>query len=336
MKIMHFTEAIDDALAQAMGEDKKIIMMGEDIHALRLTLFSRFGKDRVISTPISESAFLGTGVSAAMAGLRPIVDLYMVDFLGVAMDALLNHATKNYDFSGNNWKVPLVIRAGCGGGYGDGGQHEQSLWGWAAHLPNLNVVVPSNPADAGGLMLSAVQSEHPVLFLEHKLLSEVYRDYLGHGGRDTVQYNIPPAGEKGEVPEKWEPIPFGKLKVLREGTDITLVSLAVGVHRCMEVASILEKSGISAEVIDLRTVQPLDEENLIKSVEKTKAILVIDEDYKRFGLSGEISAILLEAGLVFKFGRVCTETVIPFSRKLEEDTLPNTEKITQLAYKVLK
>ena len=138
------------------------------------------------------------------------------------------------------------------------------------------------------------------------------------------------------MPEKWEPIPFGKLKVLREGTDITLVSLAVGVHRCMEVASILEKSGISAEVIDLRTVQPLDEENLIKSVEKTKAILVIDEDYKRFGLSGEISAILLEAGLVFKFGRVCTETVIPFSRKLEEDTLPNTEKITQLAYKVLK
>lgn len=335
MKTMQFTQAIDDAIAQAMAENKNIIMMGEDIHALRLNLFSRFGKDRVISTPISESAFLGAGVSAAMTGLKPIVDLYMVDFLAVAMDALLNHAAKTFDFSGRKWKVPLVIRAGCGGGYGDGGQHEQSLWGWIAHIPGIKVVVPSNPADAGGLMLSAINDEHPVVFLEHKLLSEVYRDYLGHGGRDNVVYDIPPAGVSGEVPDEWKPIPLGKLNILREGTDITLVSIGVGVHRCLEAALALEKSGISAEVLDLRSVQPLDEENLIHSVKKTRAVIVVDEDYQRFGLSGEISAVLAEAGVNYKFGRVCTETTIPFSRKLEAEVLPNVERILKCTHTLL-
>ncbi len=155
MKTMSFTDAVDDALGQAMAADDRIILFGEDVPLLRRNLLVRFGPQRVRGTPISESAFLGAGVAAAMTGLRPVIEVYMVDFLGVAMDALLNHAAKLESFSGGNWTAPIVVRAPCGGGYGDGGQHEQSLWGWLAHIPGLTVVVPSNPADAGGLMLAA-------------------------------------------------------------------------------------------------------------------------------------------------------------------------------------
>ena len=200
MKNMGFAEAIESAIAQAMVENEKVIILGEDVHAIRANLYSRFGKERVLPTPISESAFLGAAVSSAMAGLRPIVEIMIIDFLGVSMDGVLNNAAKIYDFSGFKWTVPLVIRAGCGGGYGDGGQHEQSLWGWLAHIPGISVVVPSNPADAGGLMYSAIQSEHPVVFLEHKLLADYWRDYLGSGGRTTVNYDVPLLGEEGQVP----------------------------------------------------------------------------------------------------------------------------------------
>jgi pyruvate/2-oxoglutarate/acetoin dehydrogenase E1 component len=182
MRTMFFTEAIDDALAQAMADDSRIIIFGEDVQLLRRNLLVRFGPKRVRGTPISESAFLGAGVSAAMAGLRPVVELYMVDFLGVAMDAMLNHAAKLETFSGGKWTAPVVVRAPCGGGYGDGGQHEQSLWGWLAHIPGLAVVIPSTPADAGGLMLAALQANGPVVFLEHKLLSESWLEFLGQGG----------------------------------------------------------------------------------------------------------------------------------------------------------
>ena len=152
-----FAQAIEAVLAQAMAEDPRIIILGEDVHAIRRNLYARFGGKRVRSTPVSESAFLGAAVTAAMAGLRPVVDMYLVDFLGVAMDAMLNHAAKVEAFSGGRWQVPLVVRAACGGGYGDGGQHEQSLWGWLAHIPGLSVVVPSNPADAAGLMLAGLE-----------------------------------------------------------------------------------------------------------------------------------------------------------------------------------
>ena len=168
MRTMFFTQAIDDALAQAMADDPRIILFGEDIPLLRRNLLVRFGPGRVRCAPISESAFLGAGVAAAMAGLRPVVEMYMVDFLGVCMDALLNHAAKVETFSGGKWTAPVVVRAPCGGGYGDGGQHEQSLWGWLAHIPGLTVLVPSTPADAGGLMLAALQHDGPVIFLEHK------------------------------------------------------------------------------------------------------------------------------------------------------------------------
>ncbi len=194
---MSFADAIEDALAQAMADDPRIVIIGEDVHTLRRNLFVRFGKDRVRSAPISESAFLGAAVTAAMAGLRPIVEIMMVDFIGVCMDALLNHAAKVEAFSGNKWQVPLVVRTACGGGYGDGGQHEQSLWGLLAHIPGLTVVVPSNPADAGGLMLAAIEHPGPVIYLEHKLLSDYWLDYLGTGGRKTVHFDVPPAGEHG-------------------------------------------------------------------------------------------------------------------------------------------
>ena len=185
MRTMFFTQAIDDALAQAMAEDSRIILLGEDVPLLRNNLLVRFGPKRVRGTPISESAFLGAGVAASMAGLRPVVEIYMVDFLGVCMDALLNHAAKVEAFSGGKWTAPVVVRVPCGGGYGDGGQHEQSLWGWLAHIPGLTVVVPSTPADAGGLLLAALQHDGPVIFLEHKLLSETWLEFLGSGARRT-------------------------------------------------------------------------------------------------------------------------------------------------------
>ena len=210
MRTMFFTQAVDDALAQAMADDPRIILFGEDVPLLRRDLLVRFGPERVRGTPISESAFLGAGVAAAMAGLRPVVELYMVDFLGVCMDALLNHAAKVEAFSGGKWTAPVVVRAPCGGGYGDGGQHEQSLWGWLAHIPGLTVLVPSTPADAGGLMLAALQHDGPVIFLEHKLLSETWLEFLGSGARRTVQYDVPAEGAKGAVPRKWEPVPIGK------------------------------------------------------------------------------------------------------------------------------
>ncbi len=327
MKSMYFTEAVDDALAQAMRADNRIILFGEDVPMLRRNLLVRFGPKRVRGTPISESAFLGAGVAAAMAGLRPVVELYMIDFLGVAMDALLNHAAKLAAFSGGKWTAPVVVRAPCGGGYGDGGQHEQSLWGWLAHIPGLAILVPSTPADAGGLIFAALQHDGPVIFLEHKLLSESCLEFLGSGGRRTVHYDVPPQGARGPVPDTWKPIPIGKAVLRREGNDVTLVSVGVGVHRSLEAADFLEKEGITASVLDLRTVSPLDKATLCEAVARTGHLLVVDEDYENFGLSGELAAVVMEAGIPFKYARVCTRTTIPYARNLEDQTLPNVERI---------
>ncbi len=335
MRTMTFADAIEDALAQAMAADERIVIFGQDVHLLRVNLYVRFGEQRVRPAPISEAAFLGAGVAAAMGGLRPVVDVYMVDFLGVAMDALLNHAAKVRAFSGGRWRVPLVVRAGCGGGYGDGGQHEQSLWGWLAHIPGLSVVVPSTPADAGGLMLAALQHEGPVLYLEHKLLSAYLLDYLGAGGRRTVRYNVPPAGAEGPVPDRWTPLPLGRAAVRRQGADITLVSVGVGVHRCLEAADALARRGVQAAVLDLRTVAPLDREAVCRAVSESGRLLVVDEDYRDFGLSGELAATILEAGIAARYGRVCTEETIPYTRALEDEVLPNTRRITEAALRLL-
>ena len=336
MKAMYFTEAIDDAIGQAMKDDDRIIIFGEDIPLLRRNLLVRFGPKRVRGTPISESAFLGAGIAAAMAGLHPVVELYMVDFLGVAMDALLNHASKLEAFSGGKWTAPVVVRAPCGGGYGDGGQHEQSLWGWLAHIPGMTVLVPSTPADAGGLMMSALQHNGPVIFLEHKLLSESYLELLGSGGRRTVEYDVPAEGARGPIPKRWEPLPIGKAVLRREGNDVTLVSVGVDVHRALEAAKTLETEEVNASVLDLRTVSPLDQVTLCEAVARTGHLLVVDEDYEGFGLSGELAAVVMEAGIPFKFARVCTQTTIPYAREMEDQTLPNVERIRTAVLNLLQ
>lgn len=331
MRTLSFEDAIEDALMQAMAHDDRIIILGEDIQGLRLNLRVRFGRDRVLPTPISESAFVGAAVAAAMGGLHPVVEVMLVDFIGVTMDAVFNQAAKIGKFSNGLWKVPLVIRAACGGGYGDGGQHEQSLWGWLAHIPGLVVLVPSTPFDAGGLMTSALAHDGPVVYLEHKLLAETWLDSLGGSSRKNVKFDVPAEGVRGAVPKVWAPIPLGQGAIRRDGEDLTIVSVGVTVHRAIEAARLLEQKGITAQVIDLRSVAPLDKKLVIGCVSKTGRMLVVDEDYQDFGLSGELAAIVLEAGLAVKYARVCTQDTIPFSRELEYQTLPNVERIIQSA-----
>ncbi len=331
MRKLSFGEAIEDALMQAMAKDEKIIIVGEDVHGLRLNLRVRFGRERVVPTPISEAAFVGAAVSAAMGGLHPVVEVMLVDFIGVPMDAILNHAAKIERFSNGKWKVPMVVRAACGGGYGDGGQHEQSLWGWLAHIPGLVVLVPSTPFDAGGLMMAALAHDGPVIYLEHKLLSEAWLDSLGGGSRTHASFNVPVDGARGEVPKVWEPIPIGQGVIRRIGEHLTMIGVGVSVHRAIEASQTLEKKGISAEVIDLRSVSPLDKKLVIGSVSKTGRMLVVDEDYQGYGLSGELAATALEAGVSMNYARVCTEDTIPFSRDLEYHTLPNVERIVDAA-----
>jgi pyruvate/2-oxoglutarate/acetoin dehydrogenase E1 component len=324
---MSFGDAIESALAQAMAADPRIVVFGEDVPLFRRNLLVRFGEKRVMGTPISEGAFVGAAVAAAMAGLRPIVELWMVDFATVAVDALVNHAAMVKTFSGGHWDVPVVVRAACGAGYGDGGQHGQSLWGWLAHTPGLAVVVPSTPADAGGLMLAAIEHDEPVVYLEHKLLSAELLSFLGGARREGVSFDVPAEGTRGPVPRRWAPLPLGLAVSRREGGDLTIVSVGVGVHRALEAAKHLEKQGVSAGVLDLRTVAPLDKDTVSKTVAKTGRLLVVDEDYEGFGLSGELAAIVLEAGVSAQFDRVCTRETIPYARDLEDQILPNVQRI---------
>jgi len=336
MRRMNFSEAIDDALGQAMADDPRIVLLGEDVQGVHGGLFARFGRQRVRNTPISEAAFLGTAVTASMSGLRPVAEIMLVDFIAVAVDPLVNHAAKLEAFSGGRWNAPLVVRTACGGGYGDGGQHEQTLWGWLAHIPGLSVVVPSSPADAGGLMMASLQLDSPVIFMEHKLISPVWLNFLGSGGRDTVTYDIPPDGSYGAVPKDWKPTPIGKAELRRDGSDITIATLGVGVHRALDAAKLLESQGIAAGVLDLRSVSPLDKATLCEEVGRTKRLLVVDEDYEGFGLSGELAAIVLEAGITFKYARVCTQTTIPYARELEDETLPNVKRILDACVKLVE
>jgi pyruvate dehydrogenase E1 component beta subunit len=305
--------------------------MGEDIPLLRRGLLVRFGPKRVLGTPISESAFIGAAVTAAMGGLRPVVELMIVDFLAVAMDALVNQAAKVKTFSGGTWNVPLVLRATAGGGLGDAGQHEQTWWGWLAHIPGIHVVVPSTPAEAGGLMLASLQSDNPVVFLVHKFFDWQWLDFQGAGGRESVQFNIPREISEGLVPKRWKPIPLGTAKLRRTGTDLTIITLGMDVYRSLDAADVLQREGISAEVLDLRSVSPLDRSMITESAARTGRVLVVDEDYSAFGLSGEIAAILLEYGLKADFARVATQETIPFNLKQALATIPNTRRILEAA-----
>jgi len=335
MARMKFSEAIDLAVAEAMARDDRVIVLGEDVPMLRPNLLACFGPNRVLKAPISEAAFTAAGVGAAMAGLRPVIEIWMVDFIGCAMDAVLNHLAKVDALSGGRWKCPLVIRTSCGGGYGDGGQHEQALWGMLSGIPGLTVLVPSNPADAFGLMKSALAHDGPVIFLEHKLLSERLLEYLGRMGRTTLDFDVPAEGIEAEVPEDFPSVPIGSARVVRNGQDITIVSLAVGIHRSLEAAKRLEPEGISCEVIDLRSTRPIDRETLTASVSRTGRLLVVDEDYRECGLSGEVGAIALEAGLRPGYARVCLEETLPFARRLEAEALPNVERIAAASRRLL-
>ncbi len=325
--LMEFGAAADAALSQAMRADDAVIVFGEDTPMIRRSLLVRFGPDRVLPTSISESAFLGAAVGAAMGGLRPVVEVQLVDFLAVGLSALLNEAAKVNAFSGDRWDVPLVVRATCGGGYGDGGQHEQALWGMLAGIPGLSVVVPSNPADAAGLMLAAIESPGPVVYLEHKLLSETWLEFMGGSGRPSVAFDVPAAGRRGNVSQTIAPVPLGEAAVIRTGADLTLVSLAVGVHRCLEAAEMLAARNIETTVIDLRSVAPLDADTVIREVARTGRVVVVDEDYVRGGLSGEVAARLGEAGIAAQFARVTTEETIPYARHLEDEVLPSVARI---------
>ncbi len=335
MTTMKYEQAIEDAIGRSMAEDDRIILLGEDSETYRRNLFARFGPRRVRNTPISESALVGAAVSAAMAGTRPLIDITLVDFIGVAMDALFNNAAKVEAFSAGKWQAPMVLWAACGGGYGDGGQHEQSLWGWLAHIPGLIVVVPSTPADAGNFMYSALKHSGPVIFLEHKLLADYWLEWLGGSKRPNVVFDVPAEGRKGPVPRRWQVVPFGQGAVRRKGSDITVVSVGVGVHRALEAAAVLEAQGIDLEVIDLRTVSPLDSQMVVDSTRSTGRLLVVDEDYQEFGLSGEAAAVALEADIRFHYRRVCTEATIPYARHLEYQALPNVERIIAAAKELM-
>jgi pyruvate dehydrogenase E1 component beta subunit len=325
MAELGYGEAIDQAIEHAMARDDTIVLIAEDAPLLRPALYARFGADRVLAAPISEAAFVGAATGAAMGGLRPVVELYMVDFVAVALDAVLNQMAKLEAFSAGTWPCPVLLRAPCGGGYGDGGQHGQALWGTLAAIPGLTVVAPSTPADAYALTKTALSHPGPVVLLESKLLSAEWLGVLGAGGRDTVSFDVPAAGARGPIDEA--PVPFGAAAVRRAGSDVTLCAVSVGVHRALAAAAALAEDGVSCEVIDLRSLRPLDAATVTASVRKTGALVVVDEDYRAYGLSGELAAVALEAGLAPRYARVCVDDTLPYARDLEAAALPNVARI---------
>ncbi|MCC7072328.1 MAG: pyruvate dehydrogenase [Deltaproteobacteria bacterium] len=333
MTRMIFEEAIDLAIADAMAADERVLLLGLDVPMLRAGLYARFGARRVLAAPISEGAYLTAAVGAAMAGLRPVVEIMMVDFITVALDALLNHAAKLEAFTHGRWRCPLVVRSACGAGYGDGGQHGQALWGLLASIPGLGVVVPSTPDDAYGLTASALAHDGPVVVLEHKLLTKNWLEFVGSGGRPGLSFDVPAAGHEGEV--RRAPVPLGRAACRRAGDDVTLVSLGVSVHRALAAAALLGAEGISCEVLDLRSVRPLDVDAVVASARRTGRVLVVDEDYRQFGLSGEIAALIAEHGVSARFARVCTDDTIPFARHLEEAALPSVGRIVMAVRRLL-
>lgn len=316
--------AMAEATAQEMRRDESVFVMGEDIGQLggvygnTRGLLKEFGPERVRDTPISETAFIGAAVGAAQDGMRPVVELMFVDFYGVCMDAIYNLMAKNIYFSGGNFKVPMVLMTSVGGGYSDAGQHSQTLYGTFAHLPGMKVVCPSNAYDAKGMMIEAIRDDNPVVYMYHKGLQ-------GMGWLGTEQ------GATVHTPNEDYTVPFGKAKVLREGSDVTLVGIGMSVHDNLKAAAKLEQQGVSAEVIDLRSLVPLDRDTIFNSVAKTGRLIVVDEDYKSFGVSGEIITTIAERDIsVLKTSpkRVAYPDIpIPFSRPMERFALPNPDKI---------
>ncbi len=325
-------KAIAEAIGQEMERDPAVFVMGEDVAAYGGIfgatggLLDQFGPERVIDTPISETGFIGAGIGAATEGLRPVVELMFVDFFGVCMDQIYNHMAKIHYESGGAVNVPMVLMTAAGGGYSDGAQHSQCLWGTFAHLPGLKVVTPSNPYDAKGLMISAIRDDNPVLYLFHK----------GVMGLVWMKKN---PRSIGPVPEEPYEVPIGKAAVAREGRDVSIVTISLSVQHALDAAEQLVGDGIEAEVIDLRSLKPLDRETVLESVGKTGRLLVVDEDYKSFGMTGEIAATVAETDpgmLKAPVVRLAVpDTPIPYARPLEYYVLPTADKILAAARRLV-
>ncbi|AMN54517.1 pyruvate dehydrogenase [Labrenzia sp. CP4] len=313
------SRAVNEAIAEEMRRDPSIILLGEDVaeagtpFKVLSGLVEEFGTDRIIDTPISEPGFMGIAVGAAMTGLRPIVDLMFGDFLYLVMDQLCNQAAKTHYMSGGKLNVPLVLRTNMGATRRSAAQHSQSLQALVAHIPGLKVAMPSSAYEAKGLMKTAIRDNNPVVIFEDKLM-----------------YN-----DKAPVPEEEYLIPFGQAHIKREGRDVTLVATSSMVQVAEEAAETLSREGISAEIIDPRTIVPLDEETILRSVRKTSRAIVIDEGHQSYGVTAEIAARISEKAFyhldapVIRMGAM--DVPVPFSPALEDITVPNAARVADNA-----
>lgn len=320
---LNLSQCIAESLSLEMERDPSVVVIGEDVgfqggvFGATRGLQKKFGQARVIDTPISETAITGMGVGLAMEGYRPVLEIMFVDFMGVCLDQIYNAIAKNRYMSGGNVGMPIVIKT-AGGCIGSGAQHSQCLWGTFAHLPGLKVVAPSNPYDAKGLMASAVESDDPVVFIEHKKLLLTRAEDFSFGA---------------DVPADRYTIPLGKASIVREGTDLTLATLSGTVLPAISASEKLAQDGISVEVVDLRSIVPLDVETVAKSVSKTGKLLVVDEDYLSFGLSAELVTSVMEHGVSMRgFSRLAVPDVpIPGALSLELAVVPGEESIMKAA-----
>lgn len=324
-----FKEAITEALIQEMERNEKVFLMGEDLQVFygggpfgvtpAEKFVKKFGPERVIDTPISEAGFIGAAAAAAATGLHPVVELMFVDFFGVCMDQIYNQAAKMRYMFGGQAKVPMVIRTVIGGGFGFAAHHSQCLYSIFAHVPGLKIVIPSTPYDAKGLLASAIRDEDPVMVFEHKGLY---------------------SSTKGPVPEEPYVIPFGKADIKRQGKHVTVVATSLMVHKAINAARELEKEGISLEIVDPRTIVPLDKKTILESVKKTSKLVIVDEDYERCGFASEIAAMVAEEGLFYldsPIKRVATPNVpIPYSPALEKVVIPDEDRIIKTVRQIVE
>lgn len=323
MREITLSQAVNEALAEEMRLDKNVIILGEDVaeagtpFKILSGLVEEFGTDRVIDTPISEPGFVGIGVGAAMTGLRPVVDLMFGDFIFLVMDQLCNQAAKTHYMSGGKLSVPMVLRTNLGATRRSAAQHSQSLHALVAHIPGVKVALPSSALEAKGLLKTAIRDNNPVVIFEDKLM---YQD-------------------KAEVPEGELLIPFGVANIKRQGTDITLIGTSSMVQVCEAAADILAAEGISAEVIDPRTIVPLDEETLIASAKKTSRVIVVDEGHQSFGVTSEIASRINEKAFYYLDAPVlragAMDVPIPFSPALEDLTVPTAEGVAEKARRLV-
>lgn len=322
MAELRFAHAVNRALTECMEADPTVFLFGEDIaeaggpFGVTRGLHAKFGPDRIRDTPISEATMANAAVGAALTGLKPVLEIMFMDFMTLTMDALVNQAAKARFMFGAQASVPLVVRTPHGGGISAGPQHSQCLEAWFAHIPGLKVVCPSNPADAYGLLVSSIQDPDPVIFVENKALYAM----------------------KGEVPDDAQAIPLGKAKVVREGSDITIVTYGATVHKVQRAAETLAKDGISAEVLDLRSIQPWDEQSVLESLKRTHRLLIVHEAVEAFGVGAEIAARMADIGfdeLDAPIVRVAAPFVpVPFAPSLEEQYQPQEADVIAAARKL--